>query len=270
MKKFKKIIFILSFSLVFVAEGYDPKRQLSPSQKPEELKGLEIQENLGGLVDLKTEFMDEAGNTVQLKKYFDIPVLLSIVYYGCPNLCTFHLNGLFEGLEPLPKKFKQKFNVVIVSLDDTETFKLAKEKKANYVKKYNLLADKVHFLTGKKENILALSKQTGFRFRWDDNQKMYAHLPVAYTLTTEGKISRYLYGVLFEPRTLRLSLVEAGRKKIASVVDRILLFCFQFDPKSRRYAWYAYNIMRAGGIVTLLLLFGFLLPVWVRENKKVS
>ena len=110
----------------------------------------------------------------------------------------------------------------------------------------------------------------GFKFRWDDNQKIFAHLPVAYVLTPTGKISRYLYGVTFQTQTLRLSLVEAGQGKIGTIVDRILLFCFQFDPKSRRYSWYAYNIMRAGGFLTLLLLVFFLLPVWIRENKKLK
>ncbi len=257
---------ILFFSVFSVS--YSPERKFSPSQTPEELKGLEIQEKTGATLDLNLSFTDDQGKKVKLKQYFNQPVLLSIVYYRCPNLCGLHLNGLSEGLKNLPQNFKQKFNFVLLSMDDRESSKLALEKKRSYIEKYNLPAESTHFLTGSKENILALSQQVGFRFRWDESQKIFAHLPVAYTLTPAGKISRYLYGVVFPSQTLRLSLVEASQGKIATILDRVLLFCFQFDPKRMRYSWYAYNIMRAGGVLTLCLLLCFLLPVWIRENKK--
>ena len=256
--------------LAFPVFAYDPNRNFSASQVPEELKGLEIEEKLGASVDLHLEFTDDQGRKVTLAKYFngDQPVLLSIVYYSCPNLCGLHLNGLSEALKDLSEDFRKSFNFVLVSMDHTETPKLALQKKKKYIKKYSLPAEKTHFLTGNEKDILSLSKQVGFRFRWDGNQKIFAHLPVAYVLTPRGEISRYLYGVIFHMQTVRLSLVEAARGKIGSIMDRVLLFCFQFDPKSRRYAWYAYNIMRAGGVLTLFLLLFFLLPVWIRESKK--
>jgi len=260
-------VFCISF-----ARAYNPDRSFSPSQAPEELKGLEIEEKTGARVDKQLEFTDDKGEKVRLEKYFknNQPVLLSIIYYRCPNLCGLHLNGLSAGLQGLPDDFKQQFNFVLVSMDDTETAQLALKKKNNYIKKYSLPPEKTHFLTGDKDNILSLSEQVGFRFRWDDNQKIFAHLPVAYILTPAGKVSRYLYGVTFQTRTLRLSLVESGQGKIGSIVDRVLLFCFQFDPKRRKYAWYAYNIMRAGGVFTLFFLLCFLLPVWIRESKKLK
>ena len=256
----------------FWTSAYSPERAFSASQVPEELKGLEIEEKPGALLDLSLAFQDEKGQAVTLKNYVQNqkPVLLSIIYYNCPNLCGLHLNGLSEGLKGLPQDFKQKFQFVLVSMDDSETPTLALKKKQSYVEKYGLLPENTHFLTGDKKNIQALSQQVGFRFRWDENQKIFAHLPVAYVLTPEGKLSRYLYGVLFKPRTLRLSLVEASEGKIGSIVDRAFLFCFQFDPTKRKYAWYAYNIMRAGGVVSLLLLLCFLLPVWIRESKKTT
>ena len=264
-----KLIILFVF-LGFLAVAYNPERTFSPSQVPEELKGLEVEEKLGALLDLQLSFKNEYGQAVILKNYAQnqSPVLLSIIYYNCPNLCGLHLNGLSQGLKELPKKFKQKFQFVLVSMDDSETPKLAHAKKQSYIEKYDLLPENTHFLTGDKKNIQALSKQVGFRFRWDENQKIFAHLPVAYALTPHGQISRYLYGVLFQSRTLRLSLVEASAGKIGSVVDRVLLFCFQFDPKKRKYSWYAYNIMRAGGVISLLFLLCFLLPVWIRESKK--
>ena len=267
----KTIIIFFALS-AFLAGAYSPDREFSPSQPPEELKGLDVQEKTGELVDLSLDFTDELGKKVKLKKYFENkkPVLFSVVYYGCPNLCGLHLNGLSAGLKDLPQSFKQKFNFVLLSMDDTETPKIAWEKKRNYTEKYGLPAENTHFLTGEKKNILSLSDQLGFRFRWDTAQKIFAHLPVAYVLTPHGKISRYLYGVVFQAQTLRLSLVEASQGKIGSIMDKVLLFCFQFDPKRRKYSWYAYNIMRAGGLVTVFLLLCFLLPVWIRENKKIK
>ena len=270
MKFMKAIIFFMFLS--FFALAYNPERIFSPSQVPEELKGLEVEEKLGAKLDLQLNFKNEHGQVVTLKNYVQNqkPVLLSIIYYNCPNLCGLHLNGLSQSLKELPKDFKQKFHFVLVSMDDSETPKLAHAKKQSYVEKYNLLPENTHFLTGRKKSIQALSEQVGFRFRWDENQKMFAHLPVAYALTPQGQISRYLYGVIFKPRTVRLSLVEASEGQIGSIVDRALLFCFQFDPKKRQYSWYAYNIMRAGGVVSLLFLLCFLLPVWIKESKKIT
>ena len=256
---------------VFSASAYTPERTFTTGQVPEELKGLEIEEKMGASLDLQLEFVNDQGKKVKLAEYFNNnqPVLFSIIYYSCPNLCGLHLNGLSKALKDLSEDFRKRFNFILLSMDATEKPSLALEKKKHYMKKYSLPEERTHFLTGSKENILALSNQFGFRFRWDDDQKIFAHLPVGYILTPEGKISRYLYGVTFQAQTLRLSLVEASKGKIGSIVDRVLLFCFQFDPKRGRYSWYAYNIMRAGGFFTVFLLLFFLLPVWLKENKKL-
>jgi len=265
---------LLSKSLVLLmftgsASAYNRERVHSAEQVPEELKGLEIEEKLGSLIDLNLSYTDEAGKSISLSHFFknQKPVLLTIIYYGCPNLCGLHLSGLSAAIEKLPLSFQKQFEFVAVSMDPTETPKLASEKKKTYLKKYNLHSENLHFLTGKEPDIQKLSAQVGFRFRWDDNQKIFAHLPVAYILTSQGQISRYLYGVEFSPQTLKLSLVEASKNQIGTIMDKILLFCFQFDPNRGLYSWYAYNIMRAGGVFTICLLLGFLLPVWIREKK---
>ncbi len=261
-------VFFVFFPLM--VHAYEPKRTFSAENIPEELKGIKIEEKIGDFLDLHLRFTDEKGKEVQLSQFFqpDRPVLMSIVYYDCPNLCGLHLSGLGEAVGQLPQEFKEKFKVVVLSMDANETPALAKKKKENYMKKYSFPEKNWSFLTGKEKNILSVSNQLGFRFRWDDKQKIFAHLPVAYILTPSGKISRYLYGVEFEAKTLRLSLVEASKGQIGSVMDRIILFCFQFDPRQARYSWYAYNIMRGAGIFTIFSLFVFLLPVWLRENKK--
>ena len=261
---------IVMFS--FTASAYQKKEQFLAGQVPEELKGLEVEEHLGARISLDVPFVDDQGRLVQIGDYFkeNLPVLLTIVYYNCPSLCGLHLNGISSALQSLSKKFKQQFHFIAVSMDETEKFKLANEKKYNYIKKYSLPANRVHFLTGDKKSILTLSQEVGFRFRWDDSQEIFAHIPVAYILSPSGSISRYLYGVQFDTQTMKLSLVSASQGSIGSIVDRALLFCFQFDPKRGRYSWYAYNIMRAGGLITILLLFGFLIPVWIKENKKIK
>ncbi len=251
--------------------AYQPGLKAMSSQKtPLPLQGLQIEERTGQFIDLNLPFVDEQGQLLPLSRYFQAkkPVLMSIVYYNCPNLCGLHLNGLSKALTSLSEDFKNQFHFVLVSMDPKEAPPLARKKKQNYLQKYGLSPGQTHFLTGEEKHILSLSKQVGFRFRWDDTQKIFAHHPVAYILTPEGQISRYLYGVEFLARTLKLSLVEASRNQIGSVMDRILLFCFQFDPRQGRYAWYAYNIMRVGGGLTVFLILSFLLPVWIRESKK--
>lgn len=264
--------FSINLSIGFNAWAYQLERPKPSADMPKELKNVQIDEKLGSILDLEPVFTNDLGKTSSLKKYFtgEKPVLLSIVYYGCPNLCTLHLNGLGQGLQSLPNTFKQEFEWVVISMDPKETFLLAAQKKQNYAKKYSFPLERMHFLTGSKENIARVSESLGFHFYWDASQKIYAHLPVAYVLTPTASISRYLYGVEFSTQTLKLSLVEAGENHIGTIVDKILLFCFQFNPKQRKYAWYAYNIMRAGGVVTMLLLFGFLIPVWIKENKKLK
>ena len=190
-----KIFFALIFLQLFIsfspALAYEGKPTYLAGQAPEELKGLEVIEKTGGFIDLQTVFVNEQGQELKLESYFknNLPVLLSIVYYKCPSLCGLHLNGVFQGLQFLPENFKQQFNFVVVSMDDTEDFKLAENKKNSYIKKYSLPKDKVHFLTGSKESINRLSEEVGFRFRWDEKQKIFAHIPAAYVLSPEGRIS---------------------------------------------------------------------------------
>lgn len=266
----QKVIF--SFFLIFLSLfcfAYQPKETYPSEHSPNELKNLEIKEHLGSSIDENLKFINEESQPVFLKKYFQgLPVLLTIVYYNCPSLCGFHLNGLFEGLEGVSLKAGQDYELVIVSMDDTEMASLAKQKKASYLKKFNLPGKGVHFLTGSKDSISKLSHQVGFAFRWDDETEQFAHSPVAYVLSPKAKISRYLYGVLFESKTLKMSLVEAGQGKIGDVVDRILLFCYRFNPKKNEYTLYAYNVMRLGGALTVLMLLLFLVPMWWREGKK--
>ena len=235
---------------------------------PKDLQNIEIKERLGQAIDLNLSFLDEKSETVLLKDYFNqIPVLMTIIYYNCPSLCNFHLNGLFEGLEKTSLKSGRDYQLVVVSMDASETASLAKEKKASYLKKFTSFNQGVHFLTGSEDSIQKTADQLGFSFRWDEETEQFAHSPVAYVLSPKSVISRYLYGVEFDFKTLKMALIEAGQGKIGNVVDRILLFCYRFDSTKNRYTLYAYNIMRLGGVLTVVLLLFFLMSFWMKENR---
>ena len=238
-------------------------------EAPHPLKNISIKEKLGGSIDLNLVFVNEKNQNLALKKYFGSePVLMSIVYYNCPSLCNFHLNGLFEGLQQLSSHKNLPYQLVIVSMDSTEKPSLAKEKKINYLKEFKeLKEEKIHFLTGSKDSIKKLTESLGFAFYWDEETEQFAHSPVAYVLSPKAVISRYLYGVEFKPQNLRLSLLEAGLGKIGNVIDRILLFCYRFNPKENKYTLYASNIMKAGGVLIILALMLLLIPVWIKERN---
>ena len=267
-KYIKIFLFILS---VFAppSTAYDTTRTLKASEVPQELKGINITEKMGEFIDLDLEFSNEKGEKVKIGRYFNQnkPVLFTIIYYKCPNLCQLHLNGLMQGMKDLD--ITDDFEFIALSMDHSETPDLAQTKKTNYVKQYKLpTPENLHFLTGQEKPIKKISRQVGFKFRWNEEQKQFAHLPVAYVLTPAGQISRYLYGVEMKTKTLKLSLVEASQGRIGGLIERILLFCFQFDPRKNRYTIYAYNIMRAGGILTVFLILGLLIPAWVRIKRQ--
>jgi protein SCO1/2 len=240
---------------------------------PNELKGVGFTEHLGSPVSIdEIHFKNETGQDVALSTYFrrGKPVILAMVYYGCPNLCNFMLNGLTQTLKNLDWTAGERFDIVTVSINPKETPDLAAKKKAAYVESYGRKqsAPGWHFLTGEESQIEKLASQVGFGYRYDEREKQYAHGSAIYVLTPEGKISRYLYGIDFRPQDLRLSLLEASSGKIGSVVDRFLLFCYHYDPQTRRYSVVVNRVMETGCGGTVLFFGGYLTVFWRREKKK--
>lgn len=239
---------------------------------PNELEGVGITEHLGDKVKIgELHFKDETGKTVQLSEYFqkDHPVLLNLVYFECPSLCTFVLNGLMKSLKKLDWTAGDKFEIVTLSIDPNEDSELAKDKKEAYLKDYGRPQAETgwHFLTGEKAQIEALAAQVGFGYKYVPEEKQYAHSAAIFILTPEGKISRYLYGIEYSAQDLRLSLLEASRGKIGTVVDRLLLFCYRYDPKTRKYSVYLSRLMQAGCGGTVLVFGGYLAIFWRRQRK---
>lgn len=239
---------------------------------PDAAARADIEEHLDSTLPLDLEFTAEDGRVVKLRDYFtqSRPVLLTLNYYSCPMLCTLQLNGLVDALKQLDWTPGQEFQIVTASINPFETPDLARAKQGNYLQSYGRpeATDGWHFLVGTQPSITALAEAVGFKYEYDPETKQYAHAAVAYVITPEGKISRYLYGVVFEPKTVRYSLVEASAGHIGTTIDRLVLLCFHYDETRGRYAPAAINIMRLGGGLTVLILGGWMLAQWTREQRR--
>ncbi|MFZ9594924.1 MAG: SCO family protein [Bdellovibrionia bacterium] len=242
------------------------------SSIPPELKEVGITERLGETVSIsELSFKDEAGKDVKLSQYFQQghPVLLNLVYYECPNLCNFVLNGLVKSLKTLDWTPGVNFEIVTVSIDPKEAPSLAEKKKAAYMKEYGRTeaAPGWHFLTGEEPNIKKLAEQVGFGYKYDTREKQYAHSAGIFALTPTGKISRILYGIEFKSTELKLALLEASNGQVGTVIDRFLLFCYRYDPNSRKYSLYLTQVMQAACAVTVIIFGAYLTLFWRRQRK---
>ncbi len=263
---------VLSLLLLQSASAYDPKKVTKPSTEvPNEIKGVGIKENLGQNLNLDLKFFDESGSTVSLGKYFNsgLPVVFSIVYYDCPSLCNYHLNGVIEVLRKIDLTVGRDFQIVALSMDHNEGPEIASDKRDAYVAAYGRPGSKEgwHFLTGTKENIKKVADNVGFSFKWVESTKQYSHASAAIIVTPEGKISRYLHGIAFDQKTFKLALLEGSRGKIGNIMDQLVLYCFQFDPTTKKYSLYAFNIMRVAAAFTVLVMIGIFVPIWMKNRN---
>ena len=240
------------------------------SVRPDALKGVGIDQKLDNRLPLDLHFRDETGRDVRLGEFFSAkPVIITPVYYGCPMLCTQILNGLVSGLKPVSFNAGEQFDVVAVSFDPSETPDLALKKKDSYMKRYSRAgsASGFHFLTGDETAIRALTEALGFRYTYDPNTKQFAHASGLMVATSEGRISRYLYGVDYAPRDLRLALIEAAERKIGTPVDELLLFCYHYDPATGKYGAAAMNFLRLAAAATVIGIGAFL-TILLRQERK--
>jgi protein SCO1/2 len=234
------------------------------------LQSVGIDQHLNEPLPLDLTFRNEAGETVKLGDYFGKkPVLISLVYYECPMLCTLVLNGELKALRALDFTVGKEFEAVTVSFDPKDTPEQATAKKANYLEKYERTgAEKGwHFLTGDQENVKKLADAIGFKYAYVEETGEYAHSSGIMIATPDGKMSKYFYGIEYSARDLRLGLVDAADGKIGSLVDQIQLFCFHYDPLTGKYGVAIMRIIRVAGTAMVLLLAGFV--YWsLRSEKK--
>ena len=241
--------------------------------RPAILDNVSIDQRLNEQLPLDLVFRDEAGQPVELGRYFGRrPVILTLVYYDCPMLCTLVLNGLVSALGVLSFDVGDQFDVVTVSFNPQDTPELAAAKKAHYLQRYGrpTAAQGWHFLTGEAASIERLTRAVGFRYAYDPEQKQFAHAAGIVVLTPQGRIARYFYGVEYAPRDLRLGLVEAADNRIGSPVDQLLLFCFHYDPATGKYGPIIMNVMRLAGVLTVLALGTFIVVMRRRDGQRAS
>jgi protein SCO1/2 len=240
------------------------------------LKDAGLEQKPNSQVPLDAPFVDEHGKDVRLGDYFgQRPVILVLAYYECPMLCTQVLNGVAGSLQALPFEAGRDFDVLAVSFDPGETPAMALAKREAYLKRQSSTsasesAKGVHFLTGREPAINALTEAVGFKFKYDPSIDQYAHPAVVTILTPEGRVSRYLFGIEYGPKDLRMALVEAANHRIGSVVDQVLLFCYHYDPERGTYGFAITNLVRLGGIMTVAALGTFILVNLRRDRRQDS
>jgi protein SCO1/2 len=244
--------------------------QAQSLRQREILNKLDFEQHIGAQVPRSAAFKNEAGESVTLGSLMgEKPVLLNLVYYECPMLCTMVLNGVLTALRAVSLTANKDFDIITISIDPRESPELARKKKKHYLSKYNREgADGGwHFLTGSQESIDAIADAVGFSYVFNEETEQYAHAAGTVFLTPDAIVSRYLFGIEYAPRDLRLALVEASKKKIGNPVDKLLLYCYQYDAATGKYGLLIMNVLRVAGLGTVMLLVGALFLMLRRERR---
>ena len=235
-------------------------------------KEVAFDQRLGEQVDLSLPFVDDEGNDVVLGDFFHEgrPVILVLVYFECPMLCSMVLNGTVRSLRPLAMSASEEFEVVVLSFDPDEGHQLAHAKRGNYIQSYSRPGTESgwHFLTGDAAAIDAITEQVGFRYVYDEPTDQFAHASGITVLTPEGEVSRYLFGIDYAPKDLRLALTEASDGQVGGVIEQLLLLCFSYDPTSGRYGATIMFFVRSGAALTVLVLVGLIILSRRREIRR--
>jgi len=274
MLKSKKVrIFILSVKSVLILFIFLINNLFAQRLRDDvsELNRINVTEKLGDYLPLDVELTDQNGQRIQLNMIINNtnPVIFSFAYYDCPMLCTQVLNSVSQSINKLDWKSHDKFSVVTVSIDPNDSAEDARLKKERYVAGLDdeSLMYNWNFYTADQSTIDLLTNTFGFEYFYDEERDEYAHPAVVFVLSPDGKISRYLYGLNFEPKDLKLSLLEATEGNIGNTLEKLLLYCYHYDSTSNTYTLFAGNVMRLGGVLTLIFLSLFLGMYWLSENK---
>jgi protein SCO1 len=254
------------------AQAWREGQEGMPNTTPPELEGVDVVEHLGGPLPRAARFQDSDGKAVKLGDYFDgkRPSLLVFAYHTCPMLCSLVLDAAMKSLNDVPWTVGNEFDVVSISIDPRDTPETATKKRAQVTAAYGRAKGETrgfHFLVGDEENIRKVTQAVGFQYRYDARQKQYAHPAAVYLLSPDGRIARYLYGIQYDPKDVRLGLLEASEGRSITTTEKLLLYCYHYDPQGKRYALVAMNVMRLGGAVTVALIGGLLAIMLIRERR---
>jgi protein SCO1/2 len=246
---------------------------VSSNEVPAQLREVTFKQRLNEQLPLDAVFRDDAGRQVTLGQYFGTrPVILAFVYYQCPMLCTQVMNGLSSALKVIPFGAGRDYDVVLVSFDPRDTPAIAAEKKRAHLEYWSTQADAGawHLLTGDEATIRRVTSSAGFTYQWDERSGQFAHVSGVLVVTPDGRLSRYFYGVEYSPKELRLALVESGEGRVGSAIDELLLYCFHYDPESGRYGLLVMNLVRLGGVMTMLFIGASLFLLRRREPRQAA
>jgi len=252
----------VSFALLVVANA-------QPLGRPPLLRDVGIDQQLNAQLPLTATFTDDTGHLVRLGDYFGArPVVLAFVYYQCPMLCNQVLTGLLHSLKKISLNAGEQYNVVAISIDPRETVAMAAAKKHTFVQNYGRAeaSGGWHFLTGTESAVRKTANVAGFHYSFDPTTNQFAHMAGIMIATPDGRLSRYLYGIQYPERDLRLALVEASDRKIGNLADQVLLFCYHYDPTQGKYGFAIMNAIRVLGSATVIAL-GVLIVTMVRSDR---
>jgi protein SCO1/2 len=251
-----------------------PPREGAKNVLPTELESVGIFPNLGAQISLDTEFFDETGAKVKLQQYFDgkKPVIFIMAYYGCPMLCGLMLNAARDAFTDFEWPISDRYRVVTISIDPLEEPELAAAKKTNLLKDWKP-ATKAgaeagwHFLVGSKAASEKIAAELGFKFRFNQEDGEYAHGPGLFFISPYGKLTRVLHGIQFSVQDLKLALLESSQGKIGGIAEKIMLFCYSYDPKANKYGLLATRLMKVGGAITVLIIALMYLGIYLRRRS---
>lgn len=256
---------LLLATAAFGQNGPETAQLKLDNVQPAPVKQVRFDQNLNAQIPLDLPFRDETGRAVTLRDYFKTkPVMLALVYYECPMLCTVVLNGITRSLKMVPFTPGRDFEIVLVSINPRETPELARTKKATYISEYGRSGAESgwHFLTGEESSIKPLADAVGFHYAWDEELQQYAHAAGMMVATPEGRLARYYYGVEFVPQDVKFGLMEASQNRIGSPVDKVLLYCYHYDAATGKYTPWVMTSVRTAGAATVFgigALIGLLL-----------
>jgi protein SCO1/2 len=269
---FALFVFFVTFVPSFAqdgARGVRPEAGVPASQMPGILSKVSFEQRLNARLPLDVMLKADDGRDVRLGDYFGTkPVVLAFAYYECPMLCTQILNGLTSSLMVLTETVGREFDVVVLSFDPRETPIVAAGKKKAHLDRYKRPASEGgwHFLTGDQAAIRRVTDAAGFYYQWDEKTQQFAHASGIIVTTPDGRLARYFFGIEYAPRDVKFALIEASSGRVGNAIDKLVLYCYHYDPATGGYGFVAMNAVRVGGAVTLIALLGFVTVALAREK----
>jgi protein SCO1/2 len=258
-------------AVLLVATLFSRSTQADPSL-PGALEGIGIEDRVGATLPRDVKLRNQEGHDVVLGDYLegDRPLVVVLAYYECPMLCSMVINGLLDGMKAIEQTAGKDYRVLVVSFDPRDTVETAAKKREAYVRAYGRPIDPRgwDFMVGEPREVQRLADSLGFSFRWDDKTQQYAHAAAAFVVTPDARLSRTLYGVSFPSKNLNLAVREASLGHLGSAVDRVLLFCFHYDPLAGSYVLATRRLMTAGGALTLTVLSLWLFGMWRADKRR--